>query len=310
MEVRDHAIHHVEVVAGQNVEARGLAVARQQFVRLRIPSALKAAYAGGANGNNASTRGFCFLYGFHHSFWYGVILRVDVVVFGVFLVHNAEGAQAHFKLDSHPLHAHGLDFLDELRREMQARGGSCGRALAFGEHRLIHFHVARVILDIGRQRRFTHGMKRFVQRRVRGGQARQTLALVVFAFMVHEVDDLGGKCYVAILVAKVHNGACFKPATRLYKHFPISYRIWRCAWCVGGKGTSFRSCAALTTPLCPRPCSFGGDGVVLRSCAALAVLLGCRLPLGSVGRTFLCLLEQKNFRRTARATLCSQQTCR
>ena len=84
VEVGDQGIHHVELIARQDVEARGLALPGTQgasaAVGRRIPGALQTANARRAHGDNAAARGVGRVHGVHCGGGHRVELGVDDVL--------------------------------------------------------------------------------------------------------------------------------------------------------------------------------------------------------------------------------------
>lgn len=128
MEVGDEGIDHVELIARQDIEARGLAIAGDKsapaVVGLGIPGAFQAADARGAHGDNAAACGMGRVHGVHGGLGHRVELGVDVVLLRVVLVHHAEGVQTHFQLHCGPTDAARAQTLDELGREVQPAVGA------------------------------------------------------------------------------------------------------------------------------------------------------------------------------------------
>ena len=94
-----------------------------------------------------------------------VALGMHDVLGGVVLLHQAEGVDADLELDGLEAHALLLDALDELGREMQARGRSrSAMLLLHGVDGLVLLGIALVIGDIGRQRHVARSVDRLVER--------------------------------------------------------------------------------------------------------------------------------------------------
>ena len=166
---------------------------------------------------------------------HGVELGVHLVLGRVVLVHDAEGAKAYFEFDGFPADSFRLQALDELGREVEARGGRSRRSLAARVHGLVQLFVACVVFDVGRKGRVANGVKRLVERGERRGEARDTLAfsgrcLGVLAFArrccvrlrARPVDDLGGKRDASLLVGEVDYSAAawLQALARAHEHFP------------------------------------------------------------------------------------------
>ena len=102
---------------------------------------------------------------------------------------------------------------------MQARRRGRRRAFATGIHRLIQFLIAGVVLDVRRQRRMPHRVKRLVKRGVRGGQARHALTALG---ALGPVDDLGGQRNIAFAIREIHHRAAagLQTLARAHEHLP------------------------------------------------------------------------------------------
>ena len=239
MEVRDEPVDYMEGAARQKIEARGVAIARCNgtfaAVCLRIPGAFQAAGRRGSHGDDAPARRMRLVDGVDSGLRYGVELGVHLVLGRVVLVHDAEGVEAHFELDGFPTNPIRLQALDELGREVKARGGRRRRCLAARVHGLVQLFVTCVVFDVGRKGRVANGVKRLVERGERCGEARDALAfsgrgLGVLAFArrrcvrlrARPVDDFGGKRDVSLLVGEVHHGAAarFQTLAGAHEHLP------------------------------------------------------------------------------------------
>ena len=180
MEVRDEPVDHVEGTAWQKVEARGVSIARRDgafaAVCLRIPGAFQAAGRRGSHGDDAPARRMRLVDGVDSGLRHGVELSVHLVLGRVVLVHDAEGVEAHFEFDGFPTDSFRFQTLDELGREVEARGGRSRRSLAARVHGLVQLFVACVVFDVGRKGRVANGVKRLVERGERCGEARDALA--------------------------------------------------------------------------------------------------------------------------------------
>ena len=173
--------------------------------------------------------------GIDSGLWHGVELGVHLVLGRVVLVHDAERVEAHFEFDGFPADSFRFQTLDELGREVEARGGRSCRSLAARVHGLVQLFVACVVFDVGRKGRVANGVKRLVERGERCGEARDTLAfsgrcLGVLAFArrrcvrlrARPVDDFGGKRDASLLVGEVDYSAAawLQALARAHEHFP------------------------------------------------------------------------------------------
>src|SRR5262249_3299958 len=89
--------------------------------------------------------------------WNFVSLPIDDVLLDDGAANGFEGAVADVKRDLHRPDASRLEGFEDLRREMQSRGGRGDRAPYTREDRLISLSIGRrvVTLDVGRQRYMT-----------------------------------------------------------------------------------------------------------------------------------------------------------
>ena len=137
----------------------------------------------------------------------------------VLLVHDAERVQANLKLDGFPIDALLAQALDQLGRKMQAGRRGRRRAFATRIHRLVQLLIASIMLDVRRQRRMPHRVKRLVKRGVRGGQTSHALTALG---ALGPVDDLGGQRNVAFAVREIDHRAAtgLQALARTHEHLP------------------------------------------------------------------------------------------
>ena len=164
------------------------------------------------------------VHGIHGGLGHRVELGVDVVLFRIVLVDDAEGVQAHFQLYRGPADVALAQALDELGREVQPGRGRGRRAFPARVHRLVQLLVAGVVADVGRQRRVPHGVQGLVQRSQRRGKPRHALAALAVA---GPIDDLGGKHHVPGGVGEIHHGpsARLQALARPHEHLPEGHAV-------------------------------------------------------------------------------------
>ena len=91
--------------------------------------------------------------------WDHAVFAVHLVVGDLVLLHGAEGAKTHMERHIADVHALGLDFLQQLRREVQSRRGGRRAAQHLGVHRLIPLLILKLLLDVGRQGHFAQTLQ-------------------------------------------------------------------------------------------------------------------------------------------------------
>ena len=149
VEVGHQAVHHLEFVAGVDIDVRpagpGLHMAVVRGPGLQCPA------GGGAHADAPAPTGPGLVDEVRRLLWDGAVLAVHGVVLDGVLLHRAEGAEAHMEGHIADPHAFSLDDVQQLRREVEPRRGGGGAAQDLGVHGLIPLLVLELLLDIGGQ---------------------------------------------------------------------------------------------------------------------------------------------------------------
>ena len=116
---------------------------------------------GGADADDAAAAAADAVQRFGCLFGHLAELTVHHMLFRVFHLDRAEGAEPHMQQDRDNGDAFGFDPLQQLRGEMEAGGGSGGGAFLLRVYGLVTVRVGELFVDIGRQGHFAQPVQHF-----------------------------------------------------------------------------------------------------------------------------------------------------
>ena len=149
VEIRDKRIHHLEAVAGIDVDIRP-ARARLHVPILLCP-ALKRAAGGGADADHTPAIFPCLVDERRRLRRDDAVFAVHTMLLDVVFLDGTERAEADMQRHIADVHTLLLNLFQQLRREVQSRRRRGRAALDLGVDRLVALLIGKLFFDVGRQ---------------------------------------------------------------------------------------------------------------------------------------------------------------
>ncbi len=118
MKVGDERVNHLELIAREDEEIRGLTITREELTALGIPRTLKAAYARCANSNNATAVSLRLENGIDGLLRNAVVFGMHAMFVGVLDIYDTKCIETYFKVYCFEADTLVLQSFDQLRREV------------------------------------------------------------------------------------------------------------------------------------------------------------------------------------------------